>query len=286
MGGAIFLMTFKALHLLMPFRQVGTMLITTWRMILSDIVKWLSVYLFVLCAFSASSYMNIVDYHVQIGRAEMDPEHNDGVDNSNFLLYIVRHFEATMGDTAQGSQETLYLRFWNFGFVIVNTLLLMNLLIAMMADTYSADKSKGGFSMWWMLYANQVLEYERQIRVWCALTGNKAWLLSHRTGMDPLPEKPRPETRHYCIKALVHSDDWQPGESKGATVQDTGGSHDLTTIQRQLNTVMQQQQEMLRAIAELKASTHPRPSDVNSLLPEMAARRDSSSRPSLWNFRS
>ena len=85
----IFFLIFKALHLLMPFRMAGTMLITTWRMILADVAKWFSVYAFVLCAFSITSYVLIINYHVQEGIADMDADHNNGLNNQDFVQYIV-----------------------------------------------------------------------------------------------------------------------------------------------------------------------------------------------------
>ena len=62
------------------------------------------------------------------------------------------------------------------------------------------------------------------------------------------------------------------------------GLRDLRTIQSQRNTVMQQQQEMLRAIADLKTSTKPLPADIcvslDDAKPEMAA----PSKLSLWTY--
>ena len=139
--------------------------------------------------------------------------------------------------------------------------------------------------MRWMLHAHMALEYEKQMHAWCALTGNKQWPDQHRTGTDPLPAEADPHTRHYCIKALEHSDEWHSRQIQDATEQDVGvGLRNLKTIQSQLNTVMQQQQEMLRAIAELKTSTKPLPADIrvshDDAKPEMAA----PSKLSLWTY--
>ncbi len=117
--------------------------------------------------------------------------------------------------------------------------------------------------MWWMLHAHMVLKYERRMHTWCALTGDKNWPETHRTGTDPLPTEPDSHTRHYIIKTLEHYDEWHSLRNQDATEQDAGvGSRDLSTMQSQLNTVMQQQQELLSAIAELKTCTRPLTADI------------------------
>jgi len=134
----IFWLFMKMLHLLVPFKSVGTIIITTFRMILVDILKWLNIYLFTLVGFATSSYVLVIAHHLQEGRAEMD------AGDANVFAYINQLFLLTMGDTSQGSVETDALEVLKIGFLLFNTLLLLNLLIAMMTDTYSGDKSTKG----------------------------------------------------------------------------------------------------------------------------------------------
>jgi len=141
------------LHLLMPFRFFGTMLIATFRMLVNDVVKWASVYIFVLLGFSFAIYVLVVSYQIQEEVAEMDSEIQSVWDS------ILVSFKITMG-TARAPSETAALEVMNVGFSIFNSLLLLNLLIAMMSDTYG--KSIEGFRMWWMIHAHLGLRYEKQ----------------------------------------------------------------------------------------------------------------------------
>ena len=191
------------LHLLMPFRFFGTMLIATFRMLVNDVVKWASVYIFVLLGFSFAIYVLVVSYQIQEEVAEMDSEIQRVWDS------ILVSLKITMG-TAKAPSETASLVVMNVGFSIFNSLLLLNLLIAMMSDTYG--KSIEGFRMWWMIQAHLVLRYEKQnakMHAWC----NKAWPL-YRTGIDPKSTESEPSTRAYCIQAFEHSDEEWDGSLK------------------------------------------------------------------------
>ena len=183
------------LHLLMPFRFFGTMLIATFRMLVNDVVKWASVYIFVLLGFSFAIYVLVISYQIQEEVAEMDSEIQSVWDS------ILVSFKITMG-TARAPSETAALEVMNVGFSIFNSLLLLNLLIAMMSDTYGNGLT--GFRMWWMIQAHLVLRYEKQhvkMHEWC----NKAW--PFRTGIDPKSTDDEPPSRAYCIQALEHSEE-------------------------------------------------------------------------------
>ena len=77
----------KLLHLLVPLKMAGSMLIIVWRMILSDMSKFFSVYLLILGAFSVSSYVLVINYYVQEGIPEMDEGNGDDTD---FIGFIIR----------------------------------------------------------------------------------------------------------------------------------------------------------------------------------------------------
>ena len=46
---------------------------------------------------------------------------------------------------------------------MVSTLLLFNLIIAMMGETYHREKTNAGAAMWWMIREMQVLDWEKQL---------------------------------------------------------------------------------------------------------------------------
>ena len=52
-----------------------------------------------------------------------------------------------MGDLSKGSLHSTFLVGLYLVFVLFNTLLIMNLLIAMMADTFAKDSDREGFTM-------------------------------------------------------------------------------------------------------------------------------------------
>jgi hypothetical protein len=78
----------KLLHLFVPHKVAGKMLIIVWRMILSDMSQFFSVYLLILGAFSVSSYVLVINYYVQEGIPEMDEGNGDDKD---FAAYIIRY---------------------------------------------------------------------------------------------------------------------------------------------------------------------------------------------------
>jgi hypothetical protein len=55
------------LQLFVPFKMAGSMLIIVWRMIFSDMSQFFSVYVLILLAFSISSYVLVVNHHLQGG---------------------------------------------------------------------------------------------------------------------------------------------------------------------------------------------------------------------------
>lgn len=81
-----FLLWFKLLHLFVPFEMTGSMLIIVWRMILNDMSQFFSVYVLILFAFSASSYVLVLNHHLQEGIAI-----TEGVDDeTDFSSFVIR----------------------------------------------------------------------------------------------------------------------------------------------------------------------------------------------------
>jgi hypothetical protein len=232
------------LHLLMPFRFFGTMLIATFRMLVNDVVKWASVYIFVLLGFSFAIYVLVISYQIQEEVAEMDSEIQSVWDS------ILVSFKITMG-TARAPSETAALEVMNVGFSIFNSLLLLNLLIAMMSDTYGNGLT--GFRMWWMIHAHLVLRYEKQnvkMHAWTLYFRNKAWPL-YRTGIDPKSTEPEPSTRAFCIQALEHSEEC---DGVAASLKDVSEEEcDREAVS--LKDVMQELQKLQELMRE---SQHPK----------------------------
>jgi len=245
------------LHLLMPFKFFGTMLVATFRMLVNDVVKWASVFIFVLLGFSFGIYVLVIHYQIRENVPEPDQEQFP----QSVWDSIIVCFKITMG-TAKAPSETAALEVMNFGFSIFNSLLLLNLLIAMMSDTYG--KSIEGFRMWWMIYAHIVLRYERELEQALipksqnltsplraptaskpSSTQKKKLHCSNRTGIEPKITDEGGEgdnagdTRSYCIKALEHS------EEKAASLKEhSEEAASLKDVMTSLKDVMQKLQEL------------------------------------------
>ena len=59
----------------------------------------------------------------------------------------------------------------------LSTQLMLNLIIAMMGETYAREKTNEGLAMWWMMKAACVLDYERHL--------SRDKRIAHRSGIDP-----------------------------------------------------------------------------------------------------
>ena len=100
-------------------------------------------------------------------------------------------------------------------FIIMSTLLLLNLIIAMMGDTYGRERQKEGFAMWWMHHASMVLKYERRL--------NKKDRERFRSGIDSAQGDDYPNTRPF-FKMSVGPDESLEGawsiSPKSVTTED------------------------------------------------------------------
>ena len=74
MAIVILLLWGTLLQLFVPFKMAGSMLIIVWRMIFSDMSQFFSVYVLILLAFSISSYVLVVNHHLQEGIAMAEDE--------------------------------------------------------------------------------------------------------------------------------------------------------------------------------------------------------------------
>jgi hypothetical protein len=76
----------------MPFKMTGTMLVTVWRMIFSDVFKWMTVFLFLLFGFATASYVLVVSSFVQFN-VRMETE-----DDLDFWNYVLTYAYVSLGE--------------------------------------------------------------------------------------------------------------------------------------------------------------------------------------------
>ncbi|EKX48290.1 hypothetical protein GUITHDRAFT_105896 [Guillardia theta CCMP2712] len=169
------------LHMLLPFRFIGPLLMTIWKMLIGDVFKWLFVYIFILLGFSQSVYILIQDASLEHGSflgSGFSELLTMNAPVSNFD-YVVRYLYVTLGDVRQDEVEVAGSTFadvWlvHIAFIALSTILLVNLLIATMGNTHSLDISASGYLNWWMYHANIVLQMEREL--------SEKDKISHRSG--------------------------------------------------------------------------------------------------------
>ena len=162
----------NVLFMLVPFKAPGLVLIALFRMLSRDVVKWLFLYLIILCAFSLSGLAMLYDLaddtdassltshaHARLRKASRTEEFAASLvtwpDMLKFFIW------SSVGEVNPGSilvnarnpetALTLYLCF-----VVLSTVVLMNLLISLMSNTFATDTAHGRF-------AALVLRYEARL---------------------------------------------------------------------------------------------------------------------------
>lgn len=225
MGFIVIFTWLKMLHLLLPFQTVGRVLITVWRMLMSDVTKWICIFSFVLIAFSlATSIIIHKNYILHRSKIPTDSEGNmkqfvmDGdnpiVPFDQMLSYTfvmlgeVQHLAVTTSGFSTWDQKIIHILY-----NIVATLLLQNLIIAMMSDTYASERQAEGYAMWWMNHASTVLRYQNR------LPRHKR--IRYRSGTDNNPGADYPECRSF-FQVIVGPDEqmedaWSVDEKEVST---------------------------------------------------------------------
>ena len=146
------------LHMLLPFQSIGPVLITIWRMLMGDVVRWIIVYFFLLMAFSQAIIIAVQD------TAMFDPLLDEILEQGingmsisktslNTLDFVKYYVLVTLGDVSQplvwqAGKTNWFIWMMHILFLVLSTLLLLNLIIAMMGETYAREKSNEGAAMW------------------------------------------------------------------------------------------------------------------------------------------
>ena len=160
MGFIVIFTWLKLLHILLAFETVGRVLITVWRMLMSDVTKWMCIFAFVLIAFSLATSIIVhknyilhreeipTDFEGVIKQTVMDGD-NPFVPFDQMLSYTfvmlgeVQHSAITTSGFSTWDQRIIHVLY-----NVLATLLLQNLIIAMMSDTYASERKVEGYAMW------------------------------------------------------------------------------------------------------------------------------------------
>ena len=213
------------LHLLLPFQSIGPVLITIWRMLMGDVTKWIVIYFFLLMGFSQAIIIGVQD--VVMKHPEIESDLRFGTTGLRISTATLNTFDCvkyylfvTLGDVSQpmvwvAGKHSPYIWILHVIFLVLSTLLLLNLIIAMMGETYAREKTNEGAAMWWMMKADRVLDYESQL--------SYAQKVRYRTGIDPFtPGKSKESLPYYRVEVTEASEDEDEALGKSTRCRNLG----------------------------------------------------------------
>jgi len=149
------LMWSNLLSLIMPFKFFGIMAITTYKMLVGDVIRFLMVFVITTMAFAFSMTC--------LFQKSQDPDEIADMDipgTSVIGLIYIAVGEVNTYDMIANSRN-VYLTFVvHVVYCILQTILMLNLLIAMMAKTFNLSMDDT-HKTWIFPFANLVLRYER-----------------------------------------------------------------------------------------------------------------------------
>ena len=189
------------LMLMLPFKGVGLLLISMYRMLVRDVFKWLWIYSVLLAGFSLAATVVM----------QLSHDRQPDVDTPVTWVGMIQFFiwvsigEVNPGTLLRdGRNDTLLVVIYLI-FIIISTLMLMNLLIGLMSNTFAKELARGR-QIWWLEFASLVLRYESR------LSENDKVL--YRSGMqekknpDPAKRSPdRSDVEYFMVKVKSVGDD-------------------------------------------------------------------------------
>jgi hypothetical protein len=215
------LLCFNLMNVLMPFRAIGVLVITMYKILRVDVVRFLAVYAIILLGFAWGMFLCFQrnsSFHgcaLEAGGCPDEPEAFSGVGSS--LLWLVW---VSLGDNV-GDIQTIYRDAQDPGLVVVaylawvvlSSVLLLNLLIAMMSKTFEKDDEDTD-RVWMFPFAALVLRYERllsekKVRSGCAawniICGVPQWMVLERFTCKG-PGWARGQSFHSALRGLRQID--------------------------------------------------------------------------------
>jgi hypothetical protein len=148
------------LTIIVPFKFFGAIVITMYRMLVADLFKFFVVYVISTLAFSISIWV--------LYQRAPDPGKLKGTDDFPGAINLLNYFWVSLGDKLdqmdlfEASRDAPLMLAFHLMYIIVATLLLLNLLIAMMGQTFQ-DNAEDTHRTWVFPFASLVLDYERKL---------------------------------------------------------------------------------------------------------------------------
>jgi hypothetical protein len=146
------------LNVLLPFKFIGVLLITIYKMLVGDITRFCLVFFILLLAFSIAMHLLLQRWP----NAESDLSDLSLGELVTKLLWIA--LGDNLGDNGQlltSSAESFTLALTLYvAWVVLSSVLMLNLIIAMMGKTFN-DNEADTHSIWIFPFAALVLKYEK-----------------------------------------------------------------------------------------------------------------------------
>ena len=172
------------LVIMLPFKRMGQLMLTIYWMFVGDVGRWIMVFLIFLGAFVAGSYVALVMSHRSITDVFLTTTTSRDIG----LVQVALQFcymsagEVVPGSLVKVARNWQLVNAFNLIFILVVTIMLVNLLVALMGSTFSQHNHLGR-QMWWLEFADLVLRYEQRL--------NRKQKIQFRTGEpvgDPSPD--------------------------------------------------------------------------------------------------
>ena len=172
------------LVIMLPFKRMGQLMLTIYWMFVGDVGRWIMVFLIFLGAFVAGSYVALVMSHRSITDVFLTTTTSRDIG----LVQVALQFcymsagEVVPGSLVKVARNWQLVNAFNLIFILVVTIMLVNLLVALMGSTFSQHNHLGR-QIWWLEFADLVLRYEQRL--------NRKQKIQFRTGEpvgDPSPD--------------------------------------------------------------------------------------------------
>lgn len=152
------------LHIVMPLKMVGVLVIMVYRIFIKDVLLCLFVYSILLCAFSMAIFVMFQksDFPKELNANRMDFEAFPGASFLQLAWNSLGDGYVDMNLLIQNSQTPSLALVLQLVWVVLSEVLLLNLLIAMMSRTFD-DDNRDAHRIWIFPFAHQVLRYEKRL---------------------------------------------------------------------------------------------------------------------------
>ena len=187
------------LVLMLPYNKLGQLLLSIYSMLVGDVFRWVLIFLVFLGAFSLASYVAVVMSAKSVTDVFQNTLTSRRLSFSGLLLQFcyMSAGEVVPGTLSKVARSVDLINLYNLAFILLVTIVLVNLLVALMGSTFTRH-SHLGKQMWWLEFADLVLRYESRL-------GKRAREM-YRTGESMAVSSETGSCEHYLVAVGRKSD--------------------------------------------------------------------------------